>query len=160
MEDTLRKVRLNDIPLFSLKGHLTNAKLVGIYDGDTGDIVLEYNGTLLHVKARFLGYDTCEMKPPLNDPDRENKKKRAVLAKKRLWELCTGCSSFDQDHQTLIKIRCGEFDKYGRTLITAFPYEMDVSTMTDEEAFLKSFNYQMIQEGHAYAYDGGKKQSF
>jgi len=160
--ERLKTVRVEDVPVFSLKGYSTLAKVVALYDGDTGDIVFPYNGTLLHVKARFVGYDTCEMKPSLSDPDRESKKKRALAAKQRLWHLCTACQDFTKDHQTLILVKCGEFDKYGRTLVTAFPMDAQsvITGLSEEEAFNFSINKQMINEGHAYAYDGGKKQSF
>lgn len=160
--DRLKNVQLEDVPLFSLKGYSTPAKVVSLYDGDTGDIIFPYNGSLLHVKARFVGYDTCEMKPLLSDPDRESKKKRALAAKQRLWTLCTGCQDFTTEHQTLIFVRCGEFDKYGRTLVTAFPLSAQntLDGLSEDDAFNMSINKQMINEGHAYAYDGGKKQSF
>ena len=157
--EELKKVKLTDVPLFSLKGYVTPAKVVSLYDGDTGDIVFPYNGSLLHVKARFVGYDTCEMKPSLSDPERESKKKRAIAAKKRLWQLCTGTDAFDVDHEQLILIRCGEFDKYGRTLVTAFSLETKLDDMHEESSFSLSLNQQMINEGHAYAYDGGKKST-
>lgn len=152
--EKLKTVKATDIPVFTLKGYVTPAKLVSIYDGDTGDIVFPYQGSLMHVKARFMGYDTCEMKPLLSDPERESKKKRAILAKNRLWQLCTGCESCEKtDHNTLITVVCSDFDKYGRTLVTAYPYGTDVETCT------KSINQQMIDEGHAYVYDGGKKST-
>ena len=144
----LKNATLDSYPLFSLNGLDTYAKLLSNYDGDTGDILFIYNGSPMRMKARFTGYDTCEMKPSLKDPLREDKKKRAMEAKQRLWYLCTNTNDFKDTHQTLIKIKCHEFDKYGRILITAFK---------DNEEL--SINQQMINEGHGYAYDGGTKNS-
>ena len=71
-----------------------------------------------------------------------------TVTKQRLWYLCTNTNDFKDTHQTLIRIKCHEFDKYGRILITAF---------RDNEEL--SINQQMINEGHGYAYDGGTKNS-
>lgn len=144
----LKNASLDSYPLFSLNGLDTYAKLLSNYDGDTGDILFIYNGVPMRMKARFTGYDTCEMKPSLKDPLRDDKKKRAMEAKQRLWYLCTNTNDFNDTHQTLIRIKCHEFDKYGRILITAF---------RDNEEL--SINQQMINEGHGYAYDGGTKNS-
>ena len=160
LRERLRSATVNSVPLFSLKGIVTDAKLVGNYDGDTGDIVLIYNDQLMHFKARFVGYDCCEMKPSLSDPQREEKKARAVKAKNRLWELCTGNCDMKDTHTTLIKIKCQEFDKYGRLLVLAFPAKYDIGNKDDETLFKESINSQMISEGHAYKYDGGTKSNF
>ena len=139
------------VPIFSLNGYTTWAKLVSNYDGDTGNVVFLYNGSLMHMRARFAGYDTCEMKPSLTDPERDNKKKKALAAKARLWELCHP----QADNNSLILIQCGEFDKYGRLLITAYP-EHNLPESLD---FSNSINAIMIHEGHGYIYAGGKKSA-
>jgi endonuclease YncB( thermonuclease family) len=149
--DLLRNAKLQSYPLFSLKGYITYAKLLSNYDGDTGDILFIYNGMPMRMKARFNGYDTCEMKPSINDPRRDEKKRRAKEAKKRLWKLCTNMDEEGVEHKTLIKIKCDEFDKYGRLLIIAFPEN------TTDESFEMSINNQMIKEGHGYQYGGGTK---
>lgn len=159
----LKNTNIDDVPLFSLKGIVTISKLVKNYDGDTGDIMLLYKSDILHMKARFTGYDTCEMKPSLNDPDRESKKKRALLAKKRLWELCVGTDIKEgSEHTQIMHVKCGEFDKYGRLLVTAFAPSVsreEIEKMSDDAAFEASINNIMITEGHGYAYDGGKKST-
>ncbi len=149
--DLLRNAKLQSYPLFSLKGYITYAKLLSNYDGDTGDILFIYNGMPMRMKARFNGYDTCEMKPSINDPRRDEKKRRAKEAKKRLWKLCTNMDEEGVEHKTLIRIKCDEFDKYGRLLIIAFPEN------TNDESFEMSINNQMIKEGHGYQYGGGTK---
>jgi endonuclease YncB( thermonuclease family) len=146
--DILINANIDSYPLFSLNGLETHAKLLSNYDGDTGDILFIYNETPMRMKARFTGYDTCEIKPSLKDPLRDDKKKRALEAKQRLWFLCTNTTDFKSNHKTLIKIKCHEFDKYGRILITAFRENEELS-----------INQQMINEGHGYAYDGGTKNN-
>jgi hypothetical protein len=145
--DLLRKACIDDYPIFTLKGYITYAKLLSNYDGDTGDILFIYNEKPMRMKARFLGYDTNEIKPSLNDPRRDEKKRKAKLAKERLWELCRG-------NNNLIRIRCEEFDKYGRLLIIAFD-----ENFNGELTFDNSINNKMIEEGHGYSYDGGTKLS-
>jgi len=145
----LKEATIDKYPIFSLKGLITDAKLLSNYDGDTGDIIFIYNQQLMRMKARFLGYDTCEIKPLLKDPNRDEKKKKALEAKERLWHLCTA-------NNEIIKIKCHEFDKYGRLLITAFN-----STTNDNkyDDFDLSINAKMIKEGHGYSYNGGTKNN-
>ncbi len=151
--EIIRNARIETYSLFSLKGYITYAKLLSNYDGDTGDILFIYNGMPMRMKARFNGYDTCEMKPSLNDPKREEKKRRAKEAKKRLWKLCTNMDEEGVEHRTLIKIKCDDFDKYGRLLIIAFQENMN------DESFEMSINNQMIKEGYGYQYGGGTKNN-
>lgn len=153
MDNLLRIAKINDYPLFSLKGHICLAKLLSNYDGDTGDILFSYLNNIMRMKARFFGYDTPEIKPSLNDPNRDEKKKKAKEAKERLWNLCTN----NNDNQRLIKIKCYEFDKYGRILIVAVNEETDISNMDDKQLFDISINNQMIKEGYGYEYYGGTK---
>ena len=152
-KELLKNAKVNDYELFSLKGLVTYAKLLSNYDGDTGDILFIYNQKPMRLKARFYGYDSPEMKPPLNTPNRDDIKKKAVEAKRRLWELCSGLSKLeDKNHTNLIKIVCDDFDKYGRVLITAFQKKED-------EGFDLSINKKMINEGHGYSYYGGHKET-
>jgi len=160
--ELLRNAELTTYRLFTLNGLITYAKLLSNYDGDTADILFFYNNNIpMHLKARFYGYDCSEMKPPLNDPDRDEKKRKAIEAKKRLWFLCTNQAEDDKPHKTLIQIQCGDYDKYGRLLITAFPETFNIN---DEKyknnLFDYSINKQMIDEGHGYPYYGGTKKNF
>ncbi len=152
MEEILRIADINSYSLFSLKGLITKAKLLANYDGDTGDILFIYDNKIMRMKARFYGYDSNEIKPPLNDPKRDEIKKKAIEAKNRLWELCTSNNS-----TKLIKIKCCEFDKYGRLLIIAFDENKDINGLNDTDLFDLSINKQMINEGHGYSYYGGTK---
>ena len=158
--DTLRTTQKNHIPVFSLNGYISYAKMVSNYDGDTCNIVFPYHGMLMHMRARMTGYDTSEIKPSLNDPHRDIKKKKALAAKERLWQLCTNSQSEPGTfHTHLIVIKCGEFDKYGRLLVTAFPYDTDMKSIIDDspDVFHMSINHRMISEGHGYVYNGGTK---
>lgn len=155
----LAEATLAKYPLFSLKGLITYAKLLSNYDGDTGDIIFIYNSVPMRMKARFMGYDTCEMKPLLKDPKRDEKKQRALDAKKCLWFLCTNTDEFTDTHTNIIKIKCYEFDKYGRLLILAFNQDLDIQNMDEKTQFDYSINAIMIKEGHGYVYEGGTKNN-
>jgi len=132
-----------DIPYFSFKDKTFYAMPCNIYDGDTFSVIFEYDGQLIKYKCRCMGYDCAEMKPLKSDPNRDHEKELAHKAKTRLIELL-------EKHPTkLIKIECGDFDKYGRLLITFY-------NMIDP----KSINQIMIDEGHGKPYDGGTKDKW
>jgi hypothetical protein len=140
--------------IFSLKGIITYGKIISNYDGDTADCILIYNDTFMRYKVRFFGYDSPEMKPSLSIKDRDEIKKKAIEAKKRLWNFCSGLDDVNEkNHKKIIKIVCDDFDKYGRLLITAYDYDYN-----DTLDFNYSINKKMINEGHGYSYFGGTKK--
>lgn len=156
---------LKSCPLFSLKGVKTMAKAIGIYDGDTFDIVVSSDSQLYHMKARMYGYDSPEMKPKHTEEHRDTIKANAILAKTRLWTLLTSEETGMSDgHNIIFPVICHSFDKYGRLLVSVFSpktlwkdildYELD----NIDEWFSKTVNSQMIEEGHGYQYHGGTKQ--
>ncbi len=160
--EIIKKAELSTYPLFTLKGFTTYAKLLDNYDGDTADIFFIYKDIPMRVKTRFYGYDCSEMKPYLNDPKREEKKIKAKMAKKRLWQLCTNMNENEKKHETLIFIQCYDYDKYGRLMVVAFqlPLEFKEEELKEKDLFEFSINNKMIQEGHGYSYYGGKKEDF
>jgi len=147
LEDAYNKLKVISDPksvhYFSLKGNVFYALPCNIYDGDTFSVIFEYKGELIKYRCRCNGYDCAEMKPSLNDPNRDHEKELAIKAKDRLIELLN-------KHETkLIKIECLEFDKYGRLLIN-FWNNIDK----------KSINEIMISEGHGKPYNGGTKEKW
>jgi endonuclease YncB( thermonuclease family) len=94
----------------------------------------------------MFGYDSPEMKPSLSLENREEIKKNAVIAKNRLSELLSV-----KDH---FKVRCHEFDKYGRLLVSVICDDDATNASYD---FENTVNAQMIKEGHGYSYHGGTK---
>jgi endonuclease YncB( thermonuclease family) len=152
--EQLKSAEEDKYKIFSLKDVITYAKILSNYDGDTADCLIVHDDTFRRFKVRFYGYDSPEMKPALNIKDRDEIKKKAIEAKKRLWNLTTGLDDINQKfHKKLIKIVCDDFDKYGRLLITA--YDTDIG---DNLEFDNSINKKMIDEGHGYAYYGGTKK--
>ena len=80
----LRKRTNDNTKLYSLEGRKFRAKVVDIYDGDTITVVFKLNGHYVKYKVRMYGYDSPEMKPPRADPNRDEIKKNAVIAKSAL----------------------------------------------------------------------------
>jgi endonuclease YncB( thermonuclease family) len=122
---------------FTLLGHKTYAKCVYVYDGDTVHIVFKMpNGSECYKwVVRMSGIDTPEMKSK-----NANEKKAAVLARDFLKE---------QILDKIIIVDCLEFDKYGRLLAELYTEGNPVS-----------LSRQMIEKGHAKAYDGGTKEGW
>jgi len=141
LNEILDKINPNEIPYFSFKNNIFYAKPCNIYDGDTFSIIFLYNDKIMKYKCRCIGYDSPEMKPLLNNPNRDKEKELALIAKNRLIELL--------NKNKLVKVECFDFDKYGRILIKV--YNIDDETL--------SINDIMINEGHGKIYDGGKKDT-
>tara|TARA_B100000073_G_C23692809_1_gene557136 strand:+ start:753 stop:1259 length:507 start_codon:yes stop_codon:yes gene_type:complete len=130
----------SQIKRFTFNGETFIAKPCEIYDGDTLSFVFIHNKNIIKWRCRCKGYDSPEMKPSLNLPNRDVEIKKAKEAKNRFIELL---------NNEVVKIKCYEFDKYGRVLVDIFK----------QDNCNKSINQQMIDEGHGYPYDGGKKRS-
>jgi endonuclease YncB( thermonuclease family) len=79
------------------------------------------------------------MKPPVSNPNRDEIKKKAVIAKDALKKYLDG----------ITYLRFDGFDKYGRVLGTLFQTKEDTV----------SVNQKMIDSGNGYVYNGGTKQT-
>ena len=108
------------------------AELDRVIDGDTIDVILDlgFNVKLHKQRIRLAGIDTPESRTR-----NLAEKKLGLAAKARLAELCTG----------KIRVKSLGKGKYGRIL--GIPYTEDG----------KDICKILIKEGHAVAYDGGKK---
>jgi endonuclease YncB( thermonuclease family) len=149
MEEQIQKLRSIDhkkVPLFSFQNKVLIARVVDVYDGDTCTVLFEYNGEIIKYKSRAMGYDCAEMKPKKDDPNRDQEKKLALAAKARFIELMGGSDA-------VVKMKCLDFDKYGRILAYFYKLSDDV----EKDA---SVNSIMIQEGHGKAYEGGTKEEW
>lgn len=152
-----------NINTFSLKGKEFNCKIVNVYDADTCRAVFFLNNELVKYTIRLKGVDSPEIRPPSKDKYRHYQILAAKQSRNRLIQLSTDCNleieselskskiqKLINDNKKIIKIKCEEFDKYGRLLGSLY----DINNDTE------SFNKQLIKEGYAYEYDGGTKTKF
>ena len=112
-------------------------KLLRVVDGDTIDVNLDLGFNVWHkARVRMLGIDTPESRT------RNLEEKALGLASKaRLKALLKG---------NQVEIECSkEKGKFGRVL--------GIVWATDKEGNRTNCNNQLIEEGHARTYFGGKK---
>jgi endonuclease YncB( thermonuclease family) len=123
---------------FSLAGYKTYAKCVYVYDGDTIHVVFKSpnSNDFFKWNVRLTGIDTPEMKSKNIAEKEKAVKSKEYLANKILNKI--------------IIVDCGGFDKYGRLLATIYPQDNENKSLNDE----------MIECGHAKAYDGGTKEGW
>ena len=122
-------------PLFSLKEETKKAKVVSVYDGDTVKIVFPLLDTVYKWNCRISGVDT----PELRTKDKAEKKYGYEVRDKLREKIL----------DKVVTVKCGEFDKYGRLLVDIYCEGEDCS-----------ISEWLIENKYAFAYDGGKKQSW
>ncbi len=118
---------------FTLDGEEKEGKVVSVYDGDTVKIVFPIYKTLHKWNCRLGRVDTPELRTR-NDLE----KKFGYEVRDKLREKILN---------KVVKVKCGEFDKYGR-LLTEIYFE-------DENV-----NQWLIDNEYAFEYDGGTKKSW
>ena len=112
--------------------------LIKVVDGDTIDCWIDLGfKTRLKKRVRYMGLDTWESRTR----DLEEKKKGLEAKAYTLEMLSRNDGKF--------KVKSHGVGKYGRLLGEIF--------IEGEE---KSLNELLIENGHAYQYDGGKKKVF
>ena len=113
-------------------------ELIRVLDGDTIDCYIDLGFNLkVKKRVRYMGIDTWESRTR----DLEEKKK-GLAAKARNKELLESGTFKIVSHGT---------GKFGRVLGEVF---------VETDSGLQSVNQILIDEGHAYEYDGGKKKKF
>ena len=121
-----------------VKKHGYRCKLVRVVDGDTCDAMIDLGfDTWVKKRIRFVNVDTWESRTR----DLEEKKKGLEAKAYTLEMLSRNDGKF--------KVKSHGVGKYGRLLGEIF--------IEGEE---KSLNELLIENGHAYEYDGGKKKVF
>ncbi len=138
--DQLIKCQDIDFPIFSFENLEKICKIVDVYDGDSFTACFYHHDQIIKYKFRANGYDSPEMRPRLNIENREDMINKAVEAKNKFIEL-SDCEN------NLVKIKFGNFDKYGRILATVFNLSNN-----------NNVNELMIQNGYGYEYHGGTKK--
>mgnify|MGYP006076607521 CR=1 FL=1 len=124
-------------------------KVIDIYDGDTITIAVQLNKKIYKYKVRMYGYDSPEMKPRLNNPDRDAIIIQAKKAKSVISELIL-------NKIVVIHIQPQTWDKYGRLLGTIYSKIIPGLTM---KSYNLNINEYMIEKGYGYPYYGGTKHN-
>ena len=120
---------------FNFKNHETMCKIIDVYDGDTCKGIFWFNNNYYIFTFRLLGIDTPELKSK-DDKERE----AGIISRDKLRSIIL---------DKIVKIRCGDFDKYGRILVEIF------DNNTNE-----SINNSMLVGGYGCEYDGKTKKKF
>lgn len=127
----------NKTPEFSLKDTTIEAKCVDVYDGDTVKLVLNVpiNDKLYRWNCRIARVDTPELRTRNIKEKQFGYQVRDLLREKIL--------------NRIVKVTCGEFDKYGRLL---------VEIMIEEDGKLNNISDWLIENQYAFSYNGGTKK--
>ena len=122
-----------------VKKHGYSCKLVRVVDGDTADAMIDLGfDTWVKKRIRFKGVDTWESRT--RDLEEKAKGLEAKAFTKNLLE------NSDDGKFSIISYGLG---KYGRVLGELFV-----------KGHEQSVNDLLIENGHAYEYEGGKKKVF
>jgi len=122
-----------------------HAKVNRVVDGDTIDVTIDL-GFHTHIKTRVRMEG---MNAPESRTRDLEEKERGLAAKARLQEII----EYNKNH-CILKI--SGLGKYGRALATVFVENL--SPVSKENSItLVDVNKQLIKEGHAVEYSGGKR---
>lgn len=109
------------------------AKVLEVIDGDTIDVIIDLGFDVKFVsRLRLYGINTPESRTK-----NKEEKVKGLAAKARLKELI-------EDKEIIVNTYKDKEEKFGRMLATIF---------IDD----KSINEQLVTEGHATTYFGGKR---
>ena len=121
-----------------MEKYIYGAKLLRVVDGDTADVMIDLGfDTWVKARLRFKGVDTWE------------KRTRDLDEKAKGIEASAFTQEYLEKNDGSFTIQSYGKGKYGRVLAEIF--------IEGEE---KSLNELLIEKGHAYIYEGGKKQIF
>lgn len=147
----------NQVPMFTLCGIQAWVRVTDVHDADTVKIVTDAvaTGKLVRLSARLSGIDGAEISS--HDPAI---RAWATKGRDRLIELVArkpfaggdkkAIVQFLQDNPALVWVRFGQFDKYGRLLVT----------LHDSPDNADSLNDELLRQDLARVYDGGRKSDW
>ena len=120
-------------------------ELIKVVDGDTIDCTIDLGfSTWKKIRVRMEGINT----PESRTRDKEEKK-RGLAAKERLKEILKY-----NDNKCVLKV--SGLGKFGRALASV--YVDTLSSTTPKSSITEiNVNKQLIEEGHAVEYFGGKR---
>ena len=127
-----------------MEKYIYRGKLERVVDGDTIDALIDVGFDIwIKKRIRYSGIDTWESRTR----DLEEKAK-GLEAKARNKELLMEVSS----KPGYFRLKSFGVGKYGRVLGEIYIQDSNKNTIC--------INNQLINEGHAYIYEGGKKKLF
>ena len=127
-----------------MEKYIYRGKLERVVDGDTIDALIDVGFDIwIKKRIRYSGIDTWESRTR----DLEEKAK-GLEAKARNKELLMEVSS----KSGYFRLKSFGVGKYGRVLGEIYIQDSNKNTIC--------INNQLINEGHAYIYEGGKKKLF
>ena len=119
--------------------HIYSAKLVRVVDGDTCDAMIDLGFNVwVKKRIRFMGVDAWESRTR-----NKEEKVKGLAAKAYVKDLL---ENSDEGKFVLKSYGVG---KYGRVLADLFV-----------KGYEQSVNDLLLENGHAYEYEGGKKKVF
>ena len=122
-----------------IEKHNYSAKLLRVVDGDTCDAMIDLGfNTWVKKRIRFKGVDCWESRT--RDLD---EKKKGLVAKAYTKDL------LENSDEGKFVLKSYGLGKYGRVLADLFV-----------KGHEQSVNQLLIENGHAYEYEGGKKKVF
>ena len=127
-----------------MEKYIYRGKLERVVDGDTIDALIDVGFDIwIKKRIRYSGIDTWESRTR----DLVEKQK-GLQAKARNQELLMKVSS----KSGYFRLKSHGVGKYGRVLGEIYIQDSNNNTIC--------INNQLINEGHAYIYEGGKKKMF
>ena len=124
--------------------YIYRGKLERVVDGDTIDALIDVGFDIwIKKRIRYSGVDTWESRT--RDLEEKAKGLEAKARNKELLEKVSSKSGY-------FRLKSHGVGKYGRVLGEIF--------IEDKDGKQYNINKTLISEGHAYIYDGGKKQIF
>ena len=127
-----------------MEKYIYRGKLERVVDGDTVDALIDVGFDIwVKKRIRYKGLDAWESRTRNLE-----EKKKGLAAKERNKELLEKVSS----KPGYFRIKSYGVGKYGRVLGEIFIEDIDGNQY--------NVNQKLIEEGHAYVYEGGKKKLF
>ena len=127
-----------------MEKYIYRGKLERVVDGDTVDALIDVGFDIwVKKRIRYKGLDAWESRTRNLD-----EKKKGLAAKARNKELLEKVSA----KPGYFRLKSYGVGKYGRVLGELFIEDIDGNQF--------NVNKKLIEEGHAYVYEGGKKKLF
>jgi micrococcal nuclease len=127
-----------------MEKYIYRGKLERVVDGDTVDALIDVGFDIwVKKRIRYKGLDAWESRTRNLD-----EKKKGLAAKARNKELLEKVSA----KPGYFRLKSHGVGKYGRVLGEIFIEDIDGNQY--------NVNQKLIEDGHAYVYEGGKKKLF